>query len=140
MLGAGRTLKLTPLLATPLAFTTAFPVVAPLGTFTAIVVALQLVTLAEVPLNVTDPLPCAAPKFAPATAISAPTAPEAGDRVETLGGGTTVKDTPELATPPAAATTTFPVVAPLGTLAVMLVAAQLVTVALVPLKVTPPFP
>src|SRR5437879_10169674 len=56
-----------------------------------------------------------------------------------LGGGTTVKRDPLLATPPAAVTTTLPVVAPLGTVAVMLLAPQLViVVALVPLNFTLP--
>ena len=57
ILGAATTVKLLPLLATPSAFTTTFPVVAPLGTVTAMLVAFQLVTLAEVPLNVTVPDP-----------------------------------------------------------------------------------
>jgi hypothetical protein len=53
-----------------------------------------------------------------------------------LGGGTTVKFTPLLARRPRRVTTTFPVVAPEGTVATMVVALQLVTAALVPLKVT----
>ena len=57
MVGAGTTVKVTPLLFTPLAITTMLPVVAPLGTVTAMFVALQLVTLAVVPLNVTVPEP-----------------------------------------------------------------------------------
>jgi len=70
-----------------------------------------------------------------------PTAPVFGVSVEMLGAAVTVNVTPELATPPAAVTTTLPVVAPLGTVAVMLLAVQFVIdVALVPLKVTPPFP
>jgi hypothetical protein len=58
--------------------------------------------------------------------------------VGTLGGVVlvwTVKPTPLLATPPTV-TTTLPVVAPLGTVAVMLAALQLAAVAAVPLKVT----
>jgi hypothetical protein len=47
----------------------------------------------------------------------------------------TVKLTPLLATPPTV-TTTFPVVAPLGTVTVMPVALQLVGVPAVPLNVT----
>jgi len=58
MLGAGTTVKLTPLLFTPLANTTTLPVVAPLGTVTPILVALQLVTVARIPLKkLTVPLP-----------------------------------------------------------------------------------
>ena len=52
----------------------------------------------------------------------------------------TVKLTPLLATPPAAVTTTLPVVAPEGTAAAMLVFVHELTVAAVPLNVTPPLP
>ena len=51
------TVKPTPLLATPPTVTTTFPVVAPLGTVVVILVALQVPTVAAVPLNVTEPLP-----------------------------------------------------------------------------------
>jgi hypothetical protein len=47
-----------------------------------------------------------------------PTAPLLGVRLVMLGAGVTVKETPLLATPPAAVTTTLPVVAPVGTVAV----------------------
>lgn len=51
-------MNLIPLFATPLAFTTTLRVVvAPVGTFVAIDVALRLVIVATVPLNVTLPLP-----------------------------------------------------------------------------------
>jgi len=134
IVGAGTTVKLVPLLATPDALTKIFPVVAPDGTGTEILDALQLVGVDVVPLKLTEPLPWVAPKFVPATATSAPTAPLVGERVVMLGGGTTVKLDPLLATPPAAVTTTLPVVAPLGVVAVMLFAPQLViVVALVPL-------
>ncbi len=62
-------------------------------------------------------------------------APEVGDRLVMLGVAATVKLTPLLAVPPTV-TTTLPVVAPLGTVAVILVALQLVAVALVPLNLT----
>jgi hypothetical protein len=75
MLGAGTTVKLTPLLFTPFTETTTFPVVAPAGTVAAMVVTLQLVTLAAVPLNETVLLPCVEPKVVPVTVIEAPTAP-----------------------------------------------------------------
>ncbi len=137
---AGATVKFTPLLFTPLANTTTLPVVAALGTVTAMLAALQLATVARIPLNLTVPLPCVEPKFVPVTVTAAPTAPEVGDRLEMLGAGTTVKLTPLLLTP-LANTTTFPVVAPLGTVTAMLVALQLVTVARIPLKnLTVPLP
>jgi len=58
MLGAGGvTVKLTPLLATPPTVTTTFPVVAPAGTGVTMLVALQLVGVAAVPLNLTVLVP-----------------------------------------------------------------------------------
>jgi hypothetical protein len=121
------------LLATPPTVTTTFPVVAPFGTGATILVALQLETVAVVPLKVTVLAPCVAPKFVPVIVTELPTAPDVGFRVEMLGE--TVKATPLLAIPPIV-TSTFPVVAPLGTGATMLVALQLVGVAVVPLNVT----
>jgi hypothetical protein len=130
------TAKLIPLLANPPTVTTTLPVVAPAGTGATMLVALQLVGAAVVPLNVNVLAPCVAPKFAPVTVTEAPTTPEVGLRLAMLGPGTlTVKLTPLLATPPTVMTT-FPVVAPAGTSAVMLVALQLVGVAVVPLNLT----
>ena len=52
MLGAEvLTVKLIPLLAAPPTVTTTFPLVAPAGTGTAMLVALQFVGVAAVPLN-----------------------------------------------------------------------------------------
>jgi hypothetical protein len=137
MLGAAAgTVKLTPLLATPPAVTTTLPVVAPAGTDAAILVALQLVAVAVVPLNFTVLVPCVAPKFAPLIVTDVPTAPDVGFRLVMLGVGTgTVKFTPLLATPPTV-TTTLPVVVPAGTGTAMLVALQLVAAAATPLNVT----
>jgi len=139
MLGAETTVKLDPLLATPLAFTTTFPLLAPLGTVTPMLVPLQLLTVAVVPLNVTKPLPCVAPKFAPVMVTAAPTAPVLTDKLVMLGAATTVKLDPLLSTP-LACTTTLPVVAPVGTVVPMLVALQLVTAAVVPLNLIVPLP
>jgi len=130
------TAKLRPLLATPPTVTTTFPVVAPAGTAATMLVALQLVTAAATPLNVTALVPCVAPKFDPLIVTELPTNPAVGFRFVMLGAGTvTVKLTPLLATPPTV-TTTFPVVAPAGTAATMLVALQLVGVAVIPLNFT----
>jgi hypothetical protein len=133
--GTNTTVKPDPLLFTPLANTTTFPVVAPVGTVVTRLVALQLVTVAAVPLKVTDPLPCVAPKFVPVIVTEVPTAPEVTERLVMLGADTTVKLDPLLFTP-LANTTTFPVVAPVGTVVTRLVALQLVTVAVVPLNFT----
>ena len=62
-------------------------------------VALQLVTLAVVPLNFTVLLPWLEPKLLPFTVTDAPIAPEAGDKLVMLGAGTTVKLEPLLSTP-----------------------------------------
>lgn len=115
MLGVGSTVKLLPLLSTPLACTTTFPVVAPDGTGALMLVALQLVGVAVVPLNLTVLLPFVEPKPVPAIVTEIPTAAEAGERLVMLGAATTVKPLPLLATPDTV-TTTFPVVAPVGVL------------------------
>jgi hypothetical protein len=130
------TVKLTPLLAAPPTVTTTLPVVAPFGTGAVMLVALQFVGAAVVPLNLTELAPCDAPKFAPAMVTGVPTKPEVGFRLVMLGAGTgTVKTTPLLATPPTV-TTTLPVVAPLGTVAVMLAALHAVAAAAIPLNAT----
>ena len=85
MLGGVVTVKATPLLARPPTVTTTFPVVAPVGTGTPMLVALQLVGVAVVPLNVTVLVPCVAPKFVPATATEVPTGPAVGFRLVILG-------------------------------------------------------
>src|SRR5207249_12339237 len=124
------TVTLTPLLVPPPTLFPSFPVVAPAGTGTTMLVALQLVGAAAIPLNLTVLDPCVAPKFAPAIVTDVPTNPDVGFKVVMLGAGTvTVKLTALLATPPTV-TTTFPVVAPAGTGTTMLVALQLVAAAI----------
>jgi hypothetical protein len=127
------TVKLTPLLAKPPAVTTAFPVAAPTGTGTTMLVLLQLVGDAGTPLNVTVLAPCVAPNVVPVIVIDVPTTPLAGDRF--VMPGTTPKYAPLLAKPPTV-TTTFPVVAPTGTGTTTLVALQLVGDAETPLNAT----
>jgi len=125
----------TPVLATPpAAVTTTVPVTAPTGTVAVILVALQFVMVATLPLeNVTLPVPCDGPKFAPAMTMDEPTAPVLGVRLVMLGAGVTVNVKPLLATFETV-TTTLPVVVPVATVAVILVAVQPVTVAVVPLN------
>ena len=81
------------------------------------------------------PVPWLDPKFAPVIVTAAPTTPVVTDRLVILGAGTTVKFTPLLAWPDTV-TTTFPVVAPLGTVTPILDAPHDVTVAVVPLNLT----
>ena len=130
------TANATPLLAIPPTVTTTLPVVAPFGTGATMLLALQLVGVAEMPLKVTMLVPWLAPKLEPAMVTDVPITPDVGFRLVTLGGGTvTVKGTPLLALAPTV-TTTLPVVAPTGTGTTMLVALQLVGVPAVPLNLT----
>lgn len=81
------TVKFAPLLESPFTVTTMFPVVAPEGTVTTILVSLQLEGVADVPFNVTVLEPWVAPNPLPLMVTEAPTAPAAGDRAEIAGGG-----------------------------------------------------
>jgi hypothetical protein len=131
------TVNVSPLLAVPFTVTTTGPVVARFGTGTTILLMLQDVGLADVPLKVIVPFPLVfplAPNPVPLTVTNVLVPPELGVREEITG--TTAKLTELLATPPTV-TTTGPVVAAAGTVAVMLAELQLVTVvAGVPLNVT----
>ena len=127
-------MKLTPLLGVEFTFTTTLPVVAPVGTGTTILLALQLVGIAVTPLKVTELPPWLDPKFEPLIVTTAPTRPDVGDRLIMLGTST-VKLTPLLGVE-FTVTTTLPVVAPVGTGTTILLALQLVGIAVTPLKVT----
>jgi hypothetical protein len=129
------TVKLSPLLARPPTVTTMLPVVAPEGTGTTMLVADQLVGVAAVPLKVTVLVLCVAPKFVPVSVTDVPTGPLVGALLVKVGGTLTVNGSALLAAPPTV-TRMLPVVAPAGTGTTMLVADQLVGVAVVPLKVT----
>ena len=88
--GDAVTVKLTGLLANPPTVTITLPVVAPAGTATTMLVSLQVVVAAGVPLNVTVLVPGVAPKFAPAIVTALPTTPEEGFRLVMLGATGTV--------------------------------------------------
>ena len=98
-------------------------------------VALHVVGVATVPLNVTVLAPRVAPKLVPPIVTAVPMGPAVGLSVVIAGGTLTVKGTPLLAMPPTV-TTTGPLVAPLGTGTVMLVAPHTVGTATVLLNVT----
>jgi hypothetical protein len=139
-LGVGRTVNNIPALETLFTATTTLPVIAPFGTGTVMLVALQLLGVAVVPLKVNVLVPCVDPKFVPVIVIGVPTGPDVGDKLVMLGVGRTAKTTPLLAAPPAV-TTTLPVVAAEGTVATITVEVQLtMLVASVPLKETVLFP
>jgi len=131
----GRTVKVIALLARPATVTTTLPVVAPTGTNTTMLVADHVVGVAVVPLNVTVLVPFVAPKLAPAIVTDVPIGPFAGVSEVRTGGTATVNGSALLAAP-LTVTTTFPVKAPTGTGTTMLVADQLVGVALIPLNLT----
>jgi hypothetical protein len=96
---AGATVKMMPLLAMPPTVTTTLPVVAPAGTGTTMLVGLQLVGVAAVPLNVIVLVPWLAPKLTPAMVTDVPTAAEVGDKLVMLGAASTVKLIQMLAPP-----------------------------------------
>jgi hypothetical protein len=133
--GGARTVKFTPVLAKPLTVTTTLPVVAPVGTDTTICPSLQLAGVADVPLKLTVLVPWVVPKLVPVIVTAVPTGPALGEIVLTDGGARTVKLTP-LPAAPFAVTTTFPVVAPLGTGITICVSLQLVGAATKPLNAT----
>lgn len=116
--------------------TTTFPVVAAAGTTTFMLVSLHSDTTASAPLNVTLPVPCEEPKLDPVIVTADPVGPEVGDKL--LIVGKTLNGTALLLKRLAFVTTTFPEVAPFGTVTEMSVSLQVCTVALVPLNVTPP--
>jgi hypothetical protein len=131
--GAAVTVNDLELLAVPPTVTRTGPVVAPVGTGTEMLAVLQLVGVAAVPLKVTVLLPCIEPKLVPEMVTGAVTAPEVGDRLVIVGAAT--KGTPLLGIP-LTVTTTSPVSTPLGAGTTILVALQLVGVAVAPSKVT----
>ena len=98
-------------------------------------VELQLATVATSVPNFTLPLPCVGPKLLPVIVTTEPIAPVLGARLVMLGAGVTVNVDPLLACPPTV-TNTGPVVAPVGTGAVIEVALQAVGVDAIPLKLT----
>jgi len=89
MLGAEPEAEVTvnaiPLLAAPPTVTTTFPVVAPAGTATTMLVAFQLVGVAAVPLKLTVLLPCDVPKFVPVIVTEVPATADAGFRLVIFG-------------------------------------------------------
>jgi hypothetical protein len=138
IVGGWITVKFSALLKTPLAYTVAPPVVAPVGTVVVILVGLQVVMAADAPLNCT--VPWAAPKLLPEMVTAVPTCPEDGLIEATLGAGTTVNVRPLLALPAPEVTTTLPVAAPDGTAHTMRVSDHGQSEATTPLKVTFPVP
>jgi hypothetical protein len=110
------TVNAAPLPATPPTVTTTFPLAAPLGTGTVMLVSLQLVGVATVPLKLTMLELCTAPKLVPVIVTGVPTGPDAGLRL--LMPGVTVKFTPLLTLwmpPTVTLSPVSPAATPLGT-------------------------
>jgi hypothetical protein len=135
MVGGGITVNGIPLLACPLTVTTTFPVLAPSGTTVVICVALHVEDDATNPLNETVLAPCVVPKLDPEIVTCVPTGPEVGDSEVIVGAVATENGRP-LLDRPLTVTTTFPVMAPAGTDAVIVVCDQLIGVAVTPLNLT----
>jgi hypothetical protein len=129
------TVKSVPLVPVPATVVTAIgPVVAPLGTVAVIWVFESTLKLAATPLKVTAVVPV---KFVPVIAMLAPTSPFGGAKELIVGSGTfTVKFVLLVPVPAGVVTAIGPVVAPLGTVAVIWVSESTVKLAAAPLKVT----
>lgn len=127
----------TPLLGPPAVVTTMFPVAVPAGTVQTMVVLLQELAVASIPLNVTVEEPWVAPNPVPLIVMVVPTIATFGETelIAGMAGPVTVKFTPFDALLDTV-TTTFPVVAPVGTEQITCVDDQDVQVAVVPLNVT----
>lgn len=136
IVGVGRTLKLDPLvIVTPLVVTVIGPSLAPAGTEVVMLVALEDVTDAVAPLNLTigvvDVL-----KFVPEIVTVAPTAPLFGVKLVMVGVANTVKLAELKIVMPLVVTEIFPVEVPKGTIAVILDPLEPVTIAETPLNNT----
>jgi hypothetical protein len=89
VIGGGHvgTVKETALLFIVPTVTTTLPLVAPIGTGTVMLVALQFVGTATIPLKVTVLVPWIAPKFTPMIVTGVPGKPEKGDSFKMPGDG-----------------------------------------------------
>jgi len=98
MLGVGITVKATPLLAEPTTVTTTFPVVAPAGTATLMLIAFQLDGVAKIPLNITVLVPWLDPKLDPEIVTNVPTGPDVGLRLLMWGFASATPTSPATST------------------------------------------
>ena len=109
------------------------PVVAPEGTVAVILLAESTVKVALVPSNFTEVAPV---RFEPLIVTEVPTDPLVGENDEIFGTPATVNVSELVSVPPGVVTLIFPVVAPEGTVAVILLDDSTVKVALVPSNFT----
>jgi hypothetical protein len=125
----------TPLLGYPPTVTTTAPDAAVVGTVALMLVADHALTNAATPLKLTLLLPCVLPNAVPEMVTTCPGRPLAGLNPVISGR---IENVAPLLFWPFAVTTTGPVVAPLGTTAVMLFELQAETAAVRPLNRTEP--
>jgi len=119
------------LMVTPLTVTDTGPDPAPDGTEVVILVKVEPVTTAGVPLNVTTGVPI---KLVPLIVTGVPTAAPVGEKLEIVGEGRISKFETLVTVTPLVVTVIGPSIAPEGTVAVILVAEFSVAVAVRPLK------
>lgn len=112
------------------------PVEAPDGTTTVSAVADAAVTTAETPPIVTELFEVVGLKLAPVMVTEVPAGPLAGAKLEMFGGMRTVKTDGLVAVNELTVTVIDPVVAPIGTVVLIVVAVAAVTTAAVPLNAT----
>lgn len=114
------------------------PVVAPVGTFVVRLAAVAVSVCAVMLLKNLITLFSGALvlKFVPVSAIVAPTAPLEGVKLVKVGVGNTVKSVALVPVIPPTVTVILPVVAPFGTVVVMLVCVAVVTTAVTSLNFT----
>ena len=135
MVGMKTTVKLVALVPVPVGPVTEIgPAVAPEGTVAVICVAELTVKLDDMPLNETAVAPV---KFVPVIVTLVPIVPLVGVKLVIEGGMVTVKFEALFAVPSVVVTEMGPVVAPLGTGAVICVEETTVKLVAVPLNVTP---
>jgi hypothetical protein len=119
------------------AVTEILPLAAPGGTVVVMLVAVDAVTVAAVPLKLAELFDGVVLKLVPVMVTVVPTSPLAGAKPVMVGGGiTTVKSEVLMAVREFTVTEILPVEAPGGTVVVMLAEVDAVTVAAVPLKAT----
>lgn len=119
--------------------TVIFPVVAPVGTVVVILLAVGMpVMLATMPLNFTMLFAAVVLKLAPEIVTDVAIGPLAGVKLAMVGepATETVKSVELVAVCPPTSTVIFPVVDPVGTAVVMLLAVLIVTMEAVPLNFT----
>ena len=134
---AGGTIKFVALVAVfPATSTVIFPDVAPDGTVVVMPVAVLAVTVVSVPLNLTVLAEGVVLKLVPVMITVVPTNPEVGVKPVIVGvvAVLTVNGVALVAVLPDTVTVIGPVVAPVGTVVVILVAVLAVTTASVPLN------